>query len=192
MKKALPVVLLFLLHFACFAQSTERINVLIKANLNKNFFAIQEEASGLNDTERLRVYNSNKMDQWTGGLVNLFAPFIIGGIANFGIGNFIQEDYLGGGITLAGNLVGGGLIITGLVRLITTGILHSSLYMIGAGAGTTVAFNLFGTIKALLYPSTYNNKLKRALDIEHLVLNIEPSLDFNSQGTHLTFVQVRF
>ena len=205
MKKIPVVFILMMANAACFGQNDNRINPLIKASLDKNFSAIQREAAEMDDVERLAVYNRNKMAPWEGALINLFGPLIIGGIANFGAGNFIQGDMLGGGITLGGNLAGIGVFVTGAVKFWTASAAGDraaegrdwpaytgSFILMGIGAGTTVLFNLFGVIKAFTYPAAYNAKLKRALAVEHLALNIAPSLDITGQGVHLTLVSIQF
>jgi hypothetical protein len=205
MKKITAIFILLLAGAACFGQDVNRINTLIKASLDKNFDAIQREAAEMDEVERLSVYNRNKIAPWEGGLINLFGPLVIGGIANFGVGNFIQGDMLGGGITLGGNLVGIGVLITGVVKFYLAPVAYArngggrdwpaykdSLVLMGLGAGTTVLFNLFGTVKAFMYPSAYNNKLKRALEVEHMVLNIEPSIDISGQGVHLALARIQF
>ena len=202
--KKIPVIgMLILASAACFGQDANRINTLIKASLDKNFGAIQQEAAGMDDVERLTLYNRNKMAPWEGGLINLFGPLAIGGIANFGVGNFLQGDMLGGGITLGGNLVGIGVLIAGIVKfsLVPTHYREAgqrdspaytdSFILMGIGAGTTVFFNLFGAVKAFMYPASYNSKLKRALDVEHMVLNIEPSLDITGQGVRLALARIQ-
>jgi hypothetical protein len=193
MKTGAVLCLLLVLCAPCFAQTTDsvqRVNVLIKASLTKNFDAIQDEAANLTDVERLTIFTKNKMDPWSGGLVNLLGPLIIGGIANFGIGNFIQNDYLGGGITLAGNLTGGIVGIVGIVQLV--GGDATGWILLGSGIATTVGFNLFGTIRAFIYPVGYNRKLKNALNVEHMVMNIKPSIDFTANGAELALVRLSF
>jgi hypothetical protein len=161
---------------------------------DSNYIAIQEEAAKLSDTERLRLYNVNKMDLWTGAGVNFFAPMILGTL-NFGIGNFVQRDYLAGGIALGSELVGSALLIVGLAGYIYP---YSkldrdlSIGLIAGGGAVTVGASLFGTIKALIYPRSYNNKLRDVLSVGGLVLNIEPSIDLSERGTELALFRLQY
>jgi hypothetical protein len=49
-----------------------------------------------------------------------------------------------------------------------------------------------GTIRAFTHPENYNSKLKNALNVDRLVMNIEPSVNFTAKGTELALVRLSF
>jgi hypothetical protein len=168
--------------------------------LNKNFFAIQQEAYNLDDAQRLRLYSAHDIesdDMWIGAALDFFL--------SFGIGNFYQQDYLGGGITLGGDLAGIGLIIGGYVMLINdiisvsasesvefSDMVERGLPLYISGGIVIFASNTCGLIRTFIFPSSYNNKLRNALNIQGLAMNIEPSLNITGNEYELTLVHFRY
>jgi len=202
-KIGIVIGLFFIISGACFAEntegleSTESIDALIRAGLNKNYDSIREEAASLNETERLEIYKRNKKNYFTGGLVNLIPNIFFW--HNFGIGNFIQGDKIGGFVTLAGNLAGIGVLIYGFAdqarieRNLTADddmVPTSAFFLIGPMI--SYVFSSFGTVRSIVYPISYNNKLKKALQIVQVSVNIEPSLYITGKKYELNLVRVRY
>jgi hypothetical protein len=200
MKKGIVVFVLLLAAGFCFAQTDEdyaRADFLIRTGLNKNYQAIQEAASSLDTTQRLRLYDAHDMGSdtmWAGVALDFFV--------GFGIGNFYQKDYLGGGITLGGDLIGMGLIIGGYVVIwdasrnnylnVMFSQFDKGLSLSIAGGIVYSAFQIFGLVRTFIFPSGYNDKLRNALNIYGLAMNIEPSLDISDKGYELALVRLRF
>jgi hypothetical protein len=205
MKKKIMGFLLMLAGGFCFAQTSNGyiiVNHLIKFGLNKNFARIQQVASDLSENERLMLYEAHSIGtekMWAGAAIDFFI--------GFGIGNFYQGDYLSGGIALGGDIIGFGLGITGaylatigyavsLISLFqseeTIQLLENGLYFLASGITVFLASRIFGLVRTFVFPSAYNNKLRNALNVGGLVLNIEPSLDITERGYELALVRFRF
>jgi hypothetical protein len=188
----------------CFAQNVSeynRIDQLLKGGLkNSNLAAIQEGAANLDEVERLRLYNNHKLlddSMWLGVALDFFV--------GWGIGNFVQRDYLGGGITLGGHVAGLACMIVGLVKVYSTldnaaygsstsitDVYYEFLGFYIAGGVISLGSQIFGLVRAFTFPSSYNNKLKKALQVQGLVMNIEPSINITGQGLELALVNLKF
>jgi hypothetical protein len=196
MKRVTAIGLFFLISSTCFAENIEDIDALIREGLNKNFDSIREEATDLSETDRLEIYNQHKKSHLKGGLINVIPNLLI--CNNFGIGNFIQGDTLSGVITLSGNLVGIGLLLYGFAdqRRIEQNLTGDIVPMSGffvIGPIVSWAFSMFGTVRAFVYPVSYNDKLKTALQINQVSVDIEPSLSIRpGQKYELTLVRIKY
>ncbi len=112
-------------------------------------------------------------------------PTVANGLLGFGIGSFIQKDWLGGGIGLGFDLVGAALFATGAVLVGVDAIvliLLAPIYAIGgkpvstpgfsepgvvcilAGLGTLVANRIFEIIRPIVFGKSYNKALDSALN----------------------------
>jgi len=200
--KNIPIILFFVICAPCFAQIEQDINTLIKKDLpglKKNFDSIQLEAAGLDETERLAVYNRHKKSEWVGGLINIFAPG--------GAGSFYQDDYVGGGIVLGGELLGLGTFFVGsmmfFIPVITIFPLFTKegLQMIETGNDLMIAGGvmfaaswLFGVIRAFYYPNIYNKKLKTSLwpEPDFLPVSIIPSVNITGNGVEIMLVSMKW
>lgn len=113
-------------------------------------------------------------------------PTVANGLLGFGIGSFIQKDWLGGGIGLGLDLVGGALFATGVVLVGVDAIvliLLAPIYAIVgkpteipvkftepgvicilAGLGTLVANRIFEIIRPIVFGNSYNKALDSALN----------------------------
>jgi hypothetical protein len=203
MKNIILIVLFFVTGVICFAQETqdfdtveadtmENIDALIRSSLDRNFYAIQQEAAGLDEEERLEIYNQHKKDVWKGGLLNLI-PFI-------GIGSGTQGDYLGMGIIITGQAIGGLIVVgSGLAVVMSVIMIFpmlSSEYgqfiqnvdtAIKVGGITIGVFYLFGIARGFCYPAAYNRKLETALRIGKTTLDVEPSVNITERGLEMAF-----
>ena len=194
--------LIFITCVPCFAQRNQDIDSLIKwdlRGLNENFNLIQREAANLNETERLEIYNQNKKSVWIGGLINILPPG--------GIGSLIQGDYISGGITMGGELIGLGIFSVGAIMAFVPAIMvlpmftdeglrtiENGMIMMTAGGITAAAFHLFGIIRAFYYPHAYNNKLKTALwtETNSLTFNIIPSVNITENDIEVTLISIKW
>jgi hypothetical protein len=60
------------------------------------------------------------------------------------------------------------------------------------GASLFAGARIFGLVRTFVFPDIYNKKLRNALDVNGLVLNIEPALDMTERGVELSLVRLRF
>ena len=189
--KVIYVCLLFLVGAACFAQDGREIDNLIKSGLYKNFETIQQEAAGLDEAERLEIYDRNQLSRW----LWFAAP------APFGIGNFVQGDKLWGGLVLTGEVIGMGAFGVGcmmffgsLVTIIPLlspegqRIIDIGMYLMPAGLITTAVSYASGVIRAFTHLPAYNKKLKTALQLDTMTMSIEPSISITRRGVELALV----
>ena len=195
MRTIISISLLFAAGAACFAQDDREIDNLIKSGLNKNFEAIQQKAADLDEAERLEIYKRNEMSKWL-----WFAT-----PAPFGIGNFIQRDPLWGGMVLAGEMLGYGLFMTGVVMffvpLITIFPLLTAegqkavdigMYLMPIGGIIAVGSHAAGVIRAFTHLPAYNKKLRTALQLDTMTMSIEPEVNVSRHGVALTLVSATF
>jgi hypothetical protein len=212
MKKGILFFTVLLFSGLCFAQTSDeynKVNSLLKAGLNKNFALIQNEASNLDEVERSKLY-----DTYSIGLEKKFGGMALDFFIGFGTGNFLQKDYLGGGIALGGDLLGLGFLAAGVVKFYVDslvglavvigtsaggdgklsgfGFLDEGFALILTGGIISLVSRTFGFVRAYVFPSAYNNKLGNALNVNGLVVNIEPSLDITKRGYELTLVRLQF
>jgi hypothetical protein len=211
MKKSILFFALLLAGRFCFAQTDEnyaRVNSLLQSGLNKNFFAIQQEAANLDEIQRLSLYNAHNIQSG-----KIAAGAALDFFLGFGIGNFLQKDYLAGGIALGGDLVASGLMLSGTAMLVVyplfvfgatredddtavydDGMFKTAVTLMFSGGFVLLASRIFGLIRTFVFPSSYNNKLRTALNISDLTLtmNIEPSLGISDKGYELTLVHFRY
>ena len=189
MKKIFALIPFIVISSICFAQNTETINTLISADINKNYDSIREESENLTESERIAIFQRHEKNRWLGGTVNLLINLVLQ--SNFGIGNFMQGDMLGGTITLSGNFAGMGLVALGIFGL-SAGIPYAGPVGIFGGVATSISFSIFGIVRAFVYPRLYNNKLRGALWIGQVELDIKPSLSMTGQKHELTLVKLHY
>jgi len=195
MRTIISISLLFAVSAACFAQNVLEVDKLIKGGLNKNFESIQREAADLDESERLNLYNWNKMSRW----------LWIGALIPYGIGNFIQEDFLWGGLVLAGEVLGVGLFCTGATMFLAPIVavyplfiqqgqktIEIGMYLMPIGGATIVVSYIVGVMRAFTHPPLYNKKLRTALHLDNTTLSIKPSINVNRNGVALTLVSATF
>jgi len=126
------------------------IEDLIK-NLDENISLIQEEAEKLSEEESIDIYKKHKKSAWI-AIINYFFGF-------FGIANFIQGDKKGGLIALIGFL---GSIIFGFIGSM---ILKQTLPIL-VSAMIASGFYIFAFIRSIIYPISFNRKLKNVLKLK--------------------------
>ena len=195
MKTIISIGLLFAFSAACFAQENTDIDKLIRGGLNRNFEAIQKEAAGLDEAERLEIYNRNQMSKW----LWFAAP------APFGIGNFIQKDKLWGGMVLAGEVIGVGVfgvgcvmfwgsIITIIPLLTTEGqrAVEIGYYLMPTGLIIAAVSHMAGVTRAFTHIPAYNKKLRTALQLDTMTMSIEPSVSIGRRGPALILASASF
>jgi hypothetical protein len=173
------------------------------SGLDKNYDKINELSIGINDSERTSLYNAYKMRPWVGLGSNL--------LLGYGIGSFVQGDTEGGlvllGVEVGGNLaLLGGLIAAGAliedstknayddVNLQKTYFKTALVFMIG-GFGISVLARVAGTVRAAVYPGSYNKKLIRALGTETaisgLTFDIAPHIIPSVNGITLALIDIK-
>jgi hypothetical protein len=127
-----------------------------------------------------------------GGLLNLI-PFA-------GVGSWAQRDYLGGGITVWGQVAGAVTFVVGTFMFIIPIIMiapilssegqqfmENGMTTMAVGGITTGVFYLFGIVRGFCYPAAYNRKLETALYGGKAKLDVEPSVNITGRGVELAF-----
>ncbi|WP_151060760.1 P13 family porin [Borreliella turdi] len=126
--------------------------------------------------EIFNKYDENKKNPIGPFLLNLFLPF--------GIGSFVQEDYIGGGSVLGFNLLGIILLGTGMIINAHETKLTGSL-LIGIGTSIAVASYVTSFIIPFTFANWYNENLKKKLSSE--LVGFEPNFDIGISGFQLLF-----
>lgn len=193
------------------------VSMLIKDNLNKNFFQIQQESLNLTNSQRLMLYGLHE---------NRFGtPLAFNLLLGFGIGSFVQTDTVGGIVGLAGDTAGLIVLIsyfvstiqasdwlTSRIRELDSQImadpvrlrelekaqeeynkkLEDALPLVYISAGILSVIRIFEIIKPITYSNGYNNKLRQALYNNNLSFNLVPSIDINGNGTLVVSASYRY
>ena len=167
----------------CFARDTRIIDSLIIADIEGNIDLIQEETFGLDEDELLAIYNRHKKSAWPGALINYAA-------GGFGLGNFMQGDIRSGRIALTGYLASIGFAV--FVPIIGSELIKGDwIPVFYLGALSAGVFHIYGFVRTIVYPSTYNKTLKTALQIGQTRLSVEPSLAITGKEIALS-ASIRF
>ena len=195
MKKIIITSIFLIISIPCFSQNTGAVDALIREGLDKNFTSIQREARSLNEFERNFIYNQHEKDWLVGGAVNLVPPLFFF-LPNFGIGNFIQGDNAGGAITLVGGTTGyvlGWVGIAGMIAANDDNVPSWALATTIGGFISFYAFSAFGVVRALLYPNSYNKKLKGVLYFSQAsTYDVLPEFYVTKNKSELTLIRIRF
>ncbi|WP_428770097.1 P13 family porin [Treponema sp. HNW] len=182
----------FLSEQSLFASAPERENhvqnishMLQTKGLKKNFNNIYTEAAFLSFGEKQQLYSSCKDEP--------LAPFLINWLIGFGIGSFVQKDYLSGGLCLTADITSYGLGLTGLIlwqkeffdasrnadkdagslfRMVFS--MGKALPFIVAGGILSTAFRIYGMIAPWVYGASYNKRLEEALRMGEARVSITP------------------
>ncbi|WKC81202.1 P13 family porin (plasmid) [Borreliella tanukii] len=126
--------------------------------------------------ESFNKYDNDKKNPIGPFLLNLFLPF--------GIGSFVQGDYIGGGSVLGFNLLGAIICGTGIILNARETQLTGSI-LIGVGAGMIVASYATSLIIPFTFANWYNENLKKRLSTE--LAGFEPNFDIGTNGFQLSF-----
>lgn len=102
----------------------------------------------------------------------------------FGIGSFVQEDYIGGGSVLGFNLLGVILGGTGIILNIRETQLTGSI-LIGVGASMFAISYITSLIIPFTFANRHNENLKKRLSAE--LVGFEPNFDIGTNGFQLSF-----
>lgn len=192
----LPVFLfVFLTGQNLFASAPETENhvqnishMLGNRGLKKNFNDIYTEAGFLSFGEKQQLYSSFEDKP--------LAPFLLNWLIGFGIGSFVQKDYLSGGICAAAEITSFGLGIAGFIvwqkevvdaslkaaqdvgslflMLFNAFSMGTALPFIIAGGILSTAFRIYGMIAPWVYGASYNKRLEQALRIGDARLSVAP------------------
>ncbi|WP_210376511.1 P13 family porin [Borreliella garinii] len=126
--------------------------------------------------ESFNKYDKDKKNPIGPFLLNLFLPF--------GIGSFLQGNYIGGGSVLGFNLLGAILLGTGIILNINETKLTGSL-LIGVGASMLITSYITSLIIPFTFANWYNEDLKKRLSEE--LAGLEPNIDLGISGFQLSF-----
>ncbi|WLN25659.1 P13 family porin (plasmid) [Borreliella valaisiana] len=126
--------------------------------------------------ESFNKYDKDKKNPIGPFLLNLFLPF--------GIGSFVQGDYIGGGSVLGFNLLGAILCGTGIILNTRETQLTGSI-LIGVGASMILTSYVTSLIIPFTFANRYNENLKKRLSAE--LVGFEPNFDIGTSGFQLSF-----
>lgn len=192
----LPVFLfIFLTGQNLFASAPETENhvqnishMLGNRGLKKNFNDIYTEAGFLSFGEKQQLYSSFEDKP--------LAPFLLNWLIGFGIGSFVQKDYLSGGLCLAADITSVGIGLTGVIlwqkelfdasrnedqdlgslflMVFNALTMRTALPFIIAGGVLSIASRVYGMIAPWVYGASYNKRLEEALRIGDARLSVAP------------------
>ena len=192
----LPVFLfVFLTGQNLFASAPETENhvqnishMLGNRGLKKNFNDIYTEAGFLSFGEKQQLYSSFEDKP--------LAPFLLNWLIGFGIGSFVQKDYLSGGLCLAADITSVGIGLTGVIlwqkelfdasrnanqdlgsfflMVFNALTMRTAMPFIIAGGILSIASRVYGMIAPWVYGASYNKRLEQALRIGEARLSVAP------------------
>lgn len=192
----LPVFLfVFLTGQNLFASAPETENhvqnishMLGNRGLKKNFNDIYTEAGFLSFGEKQQLYSSFEDKP--------LAPFLLNWLIGFGIGSFVQKDYLSGGLCLAADITSVGIGLTGVIlwqkelfdasrnanqdlgslflMVFNALTMRTAMPFIIAGGVLSIASRVYGMIAPWVYGASYNKRLEQALRIGEARLSVAP------------------
>jgi len=192
----LPVFLfVFLTGQNLFASAPETENhvqnishMLGNRGLKKNFNDIYTEAGFLSFGEKQQLYSSFEDKP--------LAPFLLNWLIGFGIGSFVQKDYLSGGLCLAADITSVGIGLTGVIlwqkelfdasrnadqdvgslflMVFNALTMRTAMPFIIAGGVLSIASRVYGMIAPWVYGASYNKRLEQALRIGEASLSVAP------------------
>ena len=192
----LPVFLfVFLTGQNLFASAPETENhvqnishMLGNRGLKKNFNDIYTEAGFLSFWEKQQLYSSFEDKP--------LAPFLLNWLIGFGIGSFVQKDYLSGGLCLAADITSVGIGLTGVIlwqkelfdasrnanqdlgslflMVFNALTMRTAMPFIIAGGILSIASRVYGMIAPWVYGASYNKRLEQALRIGEARLSVAP------------------
>ncbi|WNY64515.1 P13 family porin (plasmid) [Borreliella americana] len=126
--------------------------------------------------ESFNKYDKEKKNPMGPFLLNLFLPF--------GIGSFVQGDYIGGGSVLGFNLLGAILWGTGIILNHRETQLNGYI-LIGVGASMVLTSYIASLIIPFTFANRHNENLKKKLSAE--LAGFEPNFDLGINGFQLSF-----
>lgn len=203
MKKFIRICICLCTVFSVFAQETTALDesaangktaderkviindLLAKKQLKENYDKIYNEAKFLSFDERNQIYKKQKDDA--------FAPFALNFFIGYGIGSFVQKDYLSGAICVATDLTSFALAVTGLIlwKKELFDITHrpqqnadvifdtifsgtSAFPCLIAGGILSLCSHIYGAIAPWVFSAFYNNKLEGALGLKDTQISFAP------------------
>ena len=167
-------------------QHAENITNILKASgLKKSFEQIRTESAYLSFAQKEQLFSLYKNKP--------LAPFLLNGLIGFGVGSFIQKDYLSGGLCLTADIASFGLGIAGLIlwqkefysmaneaKQSVSGLLgmlfsgaKAMPFLIADGILSIVS-RAYGMIAPWVYGTLYNKRLEQALRIGEARLSFAP------------------
>ena len=192
----LPVFLfVFLTGQNLFASAPETENhvqnishMLGNRGLKKNFNDIYTEAGFLSFDEKQQLYSSFEDKP--------LDPFLLNWLIGFGIGSFVQKDYLSGGLCLAADITSVGIGLTGVIlwqkelfdasrnanqdlgslflMVFNALTMRTAMPFIIAGGVLSIASRVYGMIAPWVHGTLYNKRLEQALRIGEARLSVAP------------------
>ncbi|ABH02125.1 P13 family porin [Borreliella afzelii] len=153
------------------------LTLILIFSLTIQIFATQNKQDRIEKgIESFNKYEKEKKGPIVPFLLNLFLPF--------GIGSFVQEDYIGGGSVLGFNLLGVILGGTGIILNIRETQLTGSI-LIGVGASMFAISYITSLIIPFTFANRHNENLKKRLSAE--LVGFEPNFDIGTNGFQLSF-----
>lgn len=137
-----------------------QVDMMINKDLNANYNMIKDKSKNLSDDQKQSLLIQHKKDP--------YLPIAINCLAGWGIGSFIQKDYIGAVFSITGNSIGLGLLWTGVIKLdqdSTTGSFTFVPFFI-SGLGVILITRIFDIIRPIIYSTEFNKKLEKAISID--------------------------
>lgn len=140
------------------------IQTLLKQGFNKNKLVIYEMSKYLNDSERYNIYSKFKKDGRKGFFLNM--------ILTFGIGSFVEGDYVAGlGIAL--------MEVVGIILINT----NETMILTKVGTNTLIMSYIAGLIKPWIFSASFNSELKDVLRADYIRdFSLNPKLKIFANG----------
>ena len=167
------------------------INILKASGLKKSFEQIRTESAYLSFAQKEQLFSLYKNKP--------LAPFLLNGLIGFGVGSFIQNDYLSGGLCLTADIASFGLGIAGLIAWQKEFYSMANIYSMAnkaeqsvsgllgmlfsgakafpfliAGGILSIASRAYGMVSPWVYGALYNKRLEQALRIGEARLSLTP------------------
>ncbi|WNY66339.1 P13 family porin (plasmid) [Borreliella andersonii] len=118
---------------------------------------------------------------------NPIGPFLLNLLLPFGIGSFVQGDYIGGGSVLGFNLLGAILLGTGII-LNHRETQPTGYILTGVGISMILISYTTSLIIPFAFANRYNENLKRRLSSE--LAGFEPNFEIGITGFQLSFKKI--
>ncbi|APS99322.1 hypothetical protein Bmayo_04260 (plasmid) [Borreliella mayonii] len=159
------------------------LKLILIFGLTMQIFATKEKQDGIKKQDKIEksIESFNKYDKEK---KNPIGPFLLNLFLPFGIGSFVQEDYIGGGSVLGFNLLGAILCVNGIIINLSEKQLTGYI-LIGVGASMLLTSYTVSLIIPFTFANRYNENLKKRLSAE--LAGFEPNFDLGINGFRLSF-----
>lgn len=194
MRIKICIVLLLIASTRLFSQDRSiaypEVKYLLDLGLLKNEQTIKEKSVFLDQEGKVRLYGMYQK----GALL----PAVLNTLPGYGVGSFIQDDMIGGVISLSADLVAlgfyiatvgrvGYLVGTSFLPMDRTKDLEAANLFLTTGLLISLANRVFGVVRPIYYAKGWNNKLEDALNMKRApTLSLGPLVTPSGMGFAIT------